>query len=117
MIKLSFTQKIGRRSGRSRPNLKLFLSLCQNVGTFMTEHGGNLKAFISHKGGGSLGLYVVTEVEVYDFALGDKVAELAGPYVGRGLLDSVMLLPAFSPDELTAFFDPDSAVRIEIDHA
>ena len=117
MISLGFEQRASKQARRSRSKLELFLSLCQNIGTFMKQHGGNLKAFLSPRGGGSFGLYMVTDVEVYDFALSNKLAELAGPYIGRGLLDSVTLLPASSPDELTAFFDPDSAVRIEIDHA
>jgi hypothetical protein len=116
VISLGVKQRGGKQR-RSPSKLELFLRLCQDIGTFMKEHGGNLRAFLSDKRGGKFGLYVVTEVEVYDFALGDKLAELAGPYVGRGLLESVTLLPACSPDELTAFFDPNSAMRIEVDHA
>ena len=92
--------------------------MCQHVAIFMAEHTDRkLKAFFSHQGRNSFGLFLMTETEVYDFDLSDKLADFAGPYIERGLLDSVTLLPACSPDELTAFFDPTSAVRIEIDHA
>jgi hypothetical protein len=92
--------------------------MCRDIAAFMTENDGRaFTAYISHEGSGSFCLYLMTDAEAYDFALSAKLAEFAGPYIERGLLDSVSLLPASSPEELEALFDPSSAVRIEISHA
>ncbi len=91
--------------------------MCEHLALFMREHGGReFKAFFS-RDSGTVGLYLVTTAEAYDFELGDKLAEFAAPYIERGLLSSVTLLPASTPEELTAFFDPMKAVRVEIEHA
>src|SRR5438309_4848995 len=106
------------RVRRGQPKLDIFLSLCHHVAEFMTEHdGGNFKAFFSHEDSGALGLYLMTDAAAFDFALSAKLAEAVAPFIERGVLDSVMLLPASSPEELGAFFDPQSAFRVEIEHA
>ena len=64
---------------------------------------------------GASGLYLVTTSEAYNFELGDKLAEFAAPYIERGLLGSVALLPAFTPEQLAAYFDPRKAMRVEIE--
>jgi hypothetical protein len=92
--------------------------MCQGIAFFMAKRdGGTFKAFISRDDGGSLGLYLMTEAEAYDFSLSSKLAEFAAPYIERGLLNSGMLLPASSPEELQAFFDADSALLIEMKNA
>jgi hypothetical protein len=84
----------------------------------MAQHDDRkFKAYFSHEGGGALALYLVTDVEAVDFTLSAKLAEHVAPFVERGLLDGVMLLPASTPEELSAFFDPRSAFRVEIEHA
>jgi hypothetical protein len=45
------------------------------------------------------------------------VAEFAAPYIERKWLTSVTLLPASTPEELAAFFDPRKAGRVEIRNA
>lgn len=67
--------------------------------------------------GGSISLYLMTKAEVYDFELSRKLADFAAPYLERGLLDSASLLPASSAEELEAFFDPKTALRVEFQHA
>jgi hypothetical protein len=76
----------------------------------MAEHGANFKAFFGPTGDGMLGLYLMTEAEAYDFELSAKLSEHVAPFVERGLLDSVMLLPKSSPEELGAFFDLELAL-------
>ena len=67
--------------------------------------------------GAAINLYLLIKAEAYDFTLSGKLAEFAAPYIERGLLDSATLLPASSPEEQKAFFDPETAWRIEIRHA
>jgi hypothetical protein len=91
--------------------------MCEHIAMFMQENdGGEFKAFFS-RDGGTVGLYLLTTAEAYDFELGDKLADFAAPYIERGLLSSVTLLPASTAEELAAFFDPTKAVRVEIEHA
>lgn len=117
MITLGLKPKTARKSKRSKPVLDLFVGMCQDIAAFMKGHNGrDFKAFFAHEGS-SLSLYLMTESEAYDFDLSAKLADFAGPYIERGLLDSVSLIPASSPEELAALFDPDSALRIEIENA
>lgn len=91
--------------------------MCEHIAKFMQENEGEeFKAFFS-RDGGTIGLYLVTTAEAYDFELGDKLAEFAAPYIERGLLGSVTLLPVCSSEELAAYFDPTKALRVEIGHA
>ena len=84
---------------------------------FVEENGAqDCKAYIS-VGTPTIGLYLVTKKEAYDFDLGDKLAEFAIPYIERGLLSSVTLLPASTPEQLTAYFDPKKAIRLECERA
>jgi hypothetical protein len=116
VITLGVKRPIGKRAKRHQS--KPFLSMCQAVVGFMSKHDGhNFKAFFSQEGSGNVCLYLMTDAEAYDFELSEKLAEFAAPYIERGLLDGVMLVPASSPEELRAFFDPDSAVRIEFGNA
>jgi hypothetical protein len=118
VITLNIKQAAGTRTKRAQPKLDLFLSMCHNMAAFMEEHDGRrFQAYFSRSDDGSLGLYLMTDAEAYDFELSAKLAEFAAPYVERGLLSSVTLLPASSQEELAAFFDPDSALRIEMEHA
>ena len=118
VITLGFKESIGKRAKRHQSKLDPFLSMCQAVVGFMLKHDGhNFKAFFSHEGSGNVCLYLMTDAEAYDFELSEKLAEFAAPYIQRGLLDSVMLVPASSPEQLQAFFDPDSALRIGIGNA
>lgn len=91
--------------------------MCEHLAQFMHENeGGEFKAFFS-RDGGTVGLYLMTTAEIYDFALGDKLAEFATPYIERGMLGSVTLLPASTLEEIAAYFDPKKALRVEINHA
>lgn len=111
MITLGLQQTAGKRSKRTQTKLDVFLSLFRHVANFMTEHdGGNFKAFFVPKGDGTLGLYLMTEAEVYDFKLSAKLSAHVAPFVERGLLGSVMLVPKSSSEELGAFFDLESAL-------
>lgn len=117
MVSLSFPSIDRTGKGRRRAGLDLVLRLCQDVARFLHDHGQDrIQAFFS-RNRGSVGLYVVSAAESYDFALGDRLAELAAPYIERGLLSSVTLLPSCTPEELTAYFDTTSAIRVEIGHA
>ena len=117
MITLGFNQTGKIRSRRRQSELDVVLRMCENIATFMDENNGkDFKAFFS-RDGSAIGLYLVITSEVYDFELGDKLAEFAAPYIERGLLTSVTLLPASSPEELAAYFDPTKALRVEIGHA
>jgi hypothetical protein len=106
----------GKLSRRRKFQVDVVLRMCEQIAHFMKQHDGASDTAYLSCDRGAVGLYLLTKAEVYDFELSDKLAEFAGPYLERGLLDSFMLLPACSPDEMTAFFDPNSAVRIEIDH-
>ncbi len=118
MISLSCKQPTGKPAKRVQPKLNLFLTMCQNIAAFMAENdGASFKAFVARADGGSLSLYVVTDHQAYDFDLSRKLAEFAGPYIERGLLESATLLPESSPEELSALFDPNSAFRIETKNA
>jgi hypothetical protein len=91
--------------------------MCQHVAAFMKAHnGGGFQAFISRSGGG-LRLFLMTGAEAYDFDLSAKLAEFAGPFIENGLLDGITLLPASTPEEMEAFFDPDEALRVAIEDA
>lgn len=114
MITLGFNRTAKVRSRRKQSQVDVFLRLCEHFAKFLQENeGGEFKAFFSHDSG-AVGLFLVTTAETYDFALGDKLTEFAAPYLERGLLDSVTLLPASSPDELAAYFDPMKALQVEI---
>jgi hypothetical protein len=117
VITLSFNQT-GEVRHRPRPSeLDVVLDMCEHVARFMQENnGGEFKAYFS-RDSGTVGLYLVMTAEVYDFDLGDKLAEFVAPFIERGLLGSVTLLPASTPEELAAYFDPLKAVRVEIEHA
>jgi hypothetical protein len=114
MITLGFnpTEQKPRRS-----ELDAFLRMCEQIGTFMQEQSGkHFNAYFS-RDGDVIGLFVVTAAEVYDFELGDQLAEFAAPYIEHGLLNSVTLLPKSTPEELAAYFDPMTAVRVEMNHS
>jgi hypothetical protein len=118
VITLGFKQAEVTRTRRGQPKLDLFLNMCQHVDAFMEEHDGRrFQAYFYRSGDGSLGLYLMTDAKAYDFDLSAKLAEFAAPYIVRGLLSSVNLLPASSQEELAALFDPNSALRIEMEHA
>ncbi len=117
MITLEISQPDKGRRRRKQSHLEGMLRLCEQIAEFMRKNGGEeFKAFFS-RDGGAVGLYLMTTAEAYDFELGDRLAEFAAPYLERGLLGSVTLLPASSPEELAAFFDPARAIRVEIRHA
>lgn len=82
----------------------------------LENNGGEFKAFFT-RDGGTVGLFLTTKAEKYDFDLADKLAEFAAPYIERGLLGSVTLLPASTPEELAAFFDITKALSVEIRNA
>ncbi len=113
MITLGFNLSEGVRSRRRKSPVDVVLRLCEHITAFMQENnGGEYKAFFS-RDGGNVGLYLLTTSEQYDFDLADKLAELAAPYIERGVLGSVTLLPASSPEELAAYFDPMKALSVE----
>jgi hypothetical protein len=100
---------------RIRPNFNLVLRICEAIAEFMeaTEAHG-CKAYIAF-GDGRACLYLATQKEVYDFELSDKLADFVSPYIKDGLLTSAVLLPASTPEELTAYFNPKQAIRIEVE--
>ena len=117
MITLGFNRAATVRHRPRQSQLDVVLRMCEHIAAFMQENdGGEFKAFFS-RDRGTVGLYLVTTSPVYNFELGDKLTECAAPYIERGLLSSVTLLPASTPEELTAYFDPMKAVRVEIGHA
>jgi hypothetical protein len=65
--------------------------------------------------GDSVALYLMTQAEVYDFQLGRELAEFAAPYLARGVINAVTLVPASSPEELEAFFDMKHTFRIRFE--
>jgi hypothetical protein len=101
----------GQRAKRSQPKPHGVFSLFLQVAAFMEQHGGcGFKAYFSPEDGGALALFLMTDAEAYDFDLSKKLAEHVGPFVERGLLSRVMLLPASTPEELGAFIDLESAL-------
>src|SRR6266511_2710313 len=116
MITLGFkrTASENPRPRRRHPRIKLFLKMCEQVAEFMEEHDGQDFEVFFARDGGSISLYLMTKAEAYNFDLSRKLAEFAAHYIERGLLDSAILLPASSNEELEAFFDPRKALRIEI---
>lgn len=102
---------------RKKSQFDAVLRMCEQMAVFMQEHNADkFKAYFT-RDSGMIGLYLVTTNEAYDFDLSDKLADFASPYIERGLLNSVMLLPASTPDELTAYFDPRTAIRVEIEES
>jgi hypothetical protein len=59
-------------------------------------------------------LYVIGRQEAYDFDLSRELSDFAGHSTDQGLELNTTLLPASSPEELGAFFDPlrGPAIRI-----
>jgi hypothetical protein len=119
MITLGFKQKSSDtpRSRRRQPRIDLFLEMCHQVLEFAGGHGQQGVEIFFAINGKSIGLYLMTKAEAYDFELSRKLTDFAAPYIDRGLLESVTLLPASSTEELEAFFDPEKALRVEIKHA
>ena len=117
MITLGFNRVPKVRHRPRHSQLDVMMRMCEHIASFMQENdGGEFKAFFS-RDCGTVGLYLVTTSPVYNFELADKLTEFAAPYIERGLLNSVTLLPASSPDELAAYFDPMKALLVEIRHA
>jgi hypothetical protein len=115
VIKLAIGRPERKRPRRKEVQIGLVLRMLEYVATFMEENGAqDCKAYVSF-GNGAVGLYLVATSKVYDFELGDKLAEFAAPYIERGLLGFVRLLPASTAEELTAYFDPRRALRIELE--
>jgi hypothetical protein len=111
MITVGLQRTNGKRARRKQSNTERVFSLFRHVADFMAQNNGaNFKAFITQEVNDSLGLIVMTDGEAYDFDLATKLYEGVGPFVGCGLLSRVMLLPASTPDELTAFLDVESAL-------
>ena len=119
MITLAFKQQSSAapRSRRRQPRIDLFLEMCHRVLEFAGAHARQGVEVFFAIDGESSGLYLMTKAEAYDFDLSRKLTEFAAPYIERGLLDSVTLLPASSTEELEAFFDPQKALRVEIKNA
>lgn len=111
MITLAINQ--GQRPPRRRKSqFETVLGVCEAVVAFIGGHAPpGCQAYLA-VGPGNVGLYLLTTSQVYDFDLSDKLADFAAPYIARGLLTSVMLLPASTPEELTAYFDPAKAIRL-----
>ncbi len=120
VITLGIDRTERRRPRRRQTQFDLVIRMCEDIAMFMeANETQNSKAYIS-LGNGQPDLYLVTTKEAYDFDLGDKLAEFAASYIERGLLGSVTLLPASTPEQLAAYFNPKKAIRIEIeqvDHA
>jgi len=59
-------------------------------------------------------LYLIGKTEAYDFELGDELSNFSLKLVDQGVNLNTTLLPASSPQELAAFFDPlrGPAIRI-----
>jgi hypothetical protein len=108
---ITLQNALGKRAKRAQLKFDLVFSLFRHVADFMAQHqGANFKAYFSYEGNGSLALYLMTDTEAYDFNLSTKLAEYVAPFVERGLLGRVMLVPASTPEELGAFFDLESAL-------
>ena len=60
-----------------------------------------------------LTLYIVSASETYDPTLSTKVAEFLSPYLLDELIDSYSIVPKSNEEELSAFFDPNMALRSE----
>ncbi len=119
MVTLGLPEKstANRRVRRSQPGIDVFFKMCEQVLDFTKEHGEQGVEVFFAREDGSLSLYLVTKAGAFDFELSRKLAEFAAPYITRGALDSATLLPAASADELEAFFDLKTALRVEIRHA
>lgn len=116
MITLGFNQK-PVHARRARPRIDLFMRMCENIALFMQENDGrDFKAFLV-RDHGFISLYLMTTAKTYDFELSRKLTEFSGPYIKRGVFESVSLLPASSFEELEAFFDPKRALQIKIEDA
>lgn len=63
-------------------------------------------------GPGEIRYYVIGREENFDFAFMHEVSELTGRLIDRDWLILGNLLPASSPDELTAFVNPSQAILI-----
>lgn len=61
-----------------------------------------------------LSLIAVGTSESYDFALSEEFSEFSSAYVVNGILAEAKLLPSNSTEELAAFFNPESALRIQL---
>lgn len=59
-------------------------------------------------------LYVIGRQESYDFDLSRELSDFTLRVAAQGLELNTTLLPASSPDELTAFFDPRRGPAIRI---
>jgi hypothetical protein len=120
VITLGIDRTERRRPRRRQTQFDLVIRMCEDIAMFMeANEAQDSKAYIS-LGNGQPDLYLVTTKETYDFDLADKLAEFAASYIERGLLGSVTLLPASTPEQLAAYFNPKKAIRIEIeqvDHA
>jgi hypothetical protein len=114
MISLGISQAERGRRRPKRSQLDVMLRLCQDIAAFVQTHAPDRSQAFFALDGDTVGLYVLSAAEAYDFELGDKLAEFAAPYIERGLLGSVTLLPASTPEELAAYFDPAKAIRVEI---
>lgn len=112
MITLGIDRTKRPRAKRRKSQFEVVLGICEDVVEFMAKNEAhNCKAYFS-LGPGTVGLYLVTTSDAYDFALGDKLADFAVRYIDRGLLTSVTLLPASTPEQLTAYFDPRKTIRL-----
>jgi hypothetical protein len=117
MITLGFNQKAGLRARRAHSQSDLFLRMCEHLALFMQENNGQGFETFFARDRGSINLYLMSKSEAYDFELSRKLAEFAAPFIERGVLDSASLLPASSAEELEAFFDPKTALRVVFQHA
>jgi len=62
-------------------------------------------------------LYVIGRSEVFDYELSRELSEFSISLLGEGMDLNTTLLPASSPGELLAFFDPerDTAIGVPVE--
>ena len=114
LITLGLTADRGADGGESRrdPALGQVFKMLERLGGWAATRADRLADVYLVRAGNSVDLYLITRAEAYDFPLGRELAEFAAPYIARGVINAATLIPASSPEELEAFFNPKSTFRI-----
>ena len=100
--------------GGEEEYVRVLNRLLTHLSAWVRRHGEKVsEAFLVVEPDGLM-LYVVGREEAYNFELGDELSEFSIGLADQGLNVGTTLLPASSPEELRAFFDPQRGPAIRI---
>jgi hypothetical protein len=110
---LSLTESPPAPSGNNEIS-RILQQLLNPINSWVKGHKANVSEGYLVPEPDGLMLYVVGRRDAFDFELGEELSELSVRLAEQGIDLDTTLLPAASPEELTAYFDSSRGPAIRI---